>query len=342
MKSSLSPLFLPPVLLALAALLIVLTWSEPPSAPAAAGGPVPSRSLEPIAPLPSQPGLSTSPRVALGARLYHDPQLSIDGTVSCASCHPLPFGTDGHARSIGVGGVPSERNAPSVLNAALNFAQYWDGRAATLPEQVVGPLLDSQEMASSWTHIETVLRTDPDYAKAFAQVYGGPADRHSVTDALVGYLHTLSTPDAPFDRYLRGETTAIDAAARQGYGLFKSLGCASCHQGVGIGGNLFQRLGIIADYFADHPANAADTGRHRITGREDDRHVFKVPSLRNVAVTAPYFHDGSVERLEDAVRIMARYQLGRRLSDDETRLIIAFLDSLTGKLPSPPLTARLP
>ena len=239
-------------------------------------------------------------------------------------------------------GTTGERNAPSVLNAALNFAQYWDGRVATLTEQVAGPLLNPQEMASTWQHIETVLRDDAHYAEAFVHSYGGSADRHTVINALVSYLQTLRTPDAPFDHYLRGEAAAISDDAQRGYQLFKSLGCASCHQGVGIGGNLFQRFGIIGDYYADHPANAADTGRQRITGREEDRHVFKVPSLRNVAVTAPYFHDGSAARLEDAVRIMARYQLGRRLSDEETRLIIAFLDTLTGEFPSSPLTARLP
>lgn len=340
MKSSLSQLLLLPMLIALAALLILLTWSEPPRAPASEHTHRSVRSLEPLAPLPIPAGAPASERVALGARLYHDARLSSDGSVSCASCHPLPYGTDGRARSIGVGGQLSERNAPSVLNASLNFAQYWDGRAATLAEQVIGPLLDPQEMASSWSRIEALVRADGDYAQAFGHVYGGLVDRHSISDALVSYLETLPTP-APFDRYLRGDPAAIDAEARQGYALFKSLGCASCHQGVGVGGNLFQRFGIIAEYFADHPDNAADTGRERITGRVEDRHVFKVPSLRNVAVTGPYFHDGSVARLEDAVRIMGRYQLGRRLSHEETRLIIAFLDTLTGELPSLPTTAYL-
>lgn len=340
MKSSLSQLFLLPLLAALAALLMVLTWSEPASAPSAAAvAHLPTDSLEPIAPLPPEVGTVLPRRAALGARLFHDPRLSIDGTISCASCHPLPHGTDGRRRSLGVGGVPSERNTPSVLNAALNFTQFWDGRASTLAEQVSGPLLDPREMAASWTHIETSLRADAEYAQAFEQAYGA-IDRHSVTDALVSYLQTLLTPNAPFDRYLRGEAAAIDADARRGYELFKSHGCASCHQGVGVGGNLFQRLGVIADYYADHPTSAADTGRQRITGREEDRHVFKVPSLRNVALTAPYLHDGSVAQLPDAVRIMGRYQLGRRLTDEEIHLIVAFLDTLTGELPAAQLAAH--
>lgn len=343
MKSSLSQLFLLPLLAAMAALLMVLTLSQPASAPSAAGvSHLPADSLEPIVPLPSEVGDVLPQRAALGARLFHDPRLSIDGTISCASCHPLPHGTDGRIRSLGVGGVPSERNTPSVLNAALNFTQFWDGRASTLAEQIRGPLLDPREMASNWTHIETSLRADAEYTQAFKLAYDGAIDRHSITNALASYLQTLLTPDAPFDRYLRGETAAINADARRGYELFKSHGCASCHQGVGVGGNLFQRLGVITDYFADHPDNAADTGRQRITGREEDRHVFKVPSLRNVALTAPYLHDGSVAQLPDAVRIMGRYQLGRPLSDEEIRLIVAFLNTLTGKLPEAQLTAQLP
>lgn len=344
MKTGLFHLYPLPILVALAALLIALAWSEPPVAPTHFGPPLSARSEEPLVPLPLPTALPDPRRVALGERLYHDARLSGDGTVSCASCHPLPHGTDGRARSIGVGGTPSLRNAPTVLNAALNYSQNWDGRTATLFEQVTGPLLNPQEMASSWTRIEAVLHADRHYVEGFALAYAGRIERATITDALVSYLRTLLTPNAPFDRYLRGERDAISAEAREGYALFKSMGCASCHQGAGIGGNLFQRLGIVADYFADHPQSAADLGRQHTTGREEDRHVFRVPTLRNIAVTAPYLHDGSIPDLDQAVRTMARYQLGRRLSDQEARLLVSFLESLTGELPSPPSpsTAALP
>lgn len=337
---SLSQLFPLPILAILAAILIALTWSELPSAPAREPLLSPLRSQEPISPVPLQVDVDES-RAALGKRLYHDRRLSGDGTVSCASCHPLPHGTDGRARSIGVAGRPSERNAPTVLNAALNFSQYWDGRADSLAELISGPLLDAGEMASSWELIEAVLKGDPGYVETFTRLYGR-IDRANITDALVSYLNTLTTPNAPFDRYLRGETEAISADARAGYALFKSLGCASCHQGVGIGGNLYQRLGIVGDFFADHPASAADTGRERITGRPEDRHVFKVPTLRNITRTAPYLHDGSLQRLDDTIRLMSRYQLGRQLSDEEVRLLMAFLESLVGDLPTPPSTVHVP
>jgi cytochrome c peroxidase len=291
---------------------------------------------EPIQPLP-QP-LSLDPRtVALGKRLFHDPTLSADGTVSCATCHDLAQGgEDGRTQSIGVGGAVGEVNAPTVLNAAFNFKQFWDGRAGTLEEQVSGPLLNPKEMASDWSTVLATLRNDAEYAQAFDAIYPDGLTETNVRDALATFQRALVTADARFDRYLRGEIGAISAIERDGYELFKELGCVTCHQGVAIGGNMFQTFGKMADYFADRGnIQPADLGRFNVTGKESDRYKFKVPSLRNVALTAPYFHDGQAETLEEAVQIMARYQLGEELDEPDLQALVAFLHTLTGEYRDP-------
>lgn len=294
---------------------------------------------EPIAPLPAPPPQDPA-LVALGERLFFEARLSIDGTTSCASCHVLTEGgDDGLPVSMGVDGRTGAFNAPTVLNAALNFRQFWDGRAASLEEQVDGPLQNEHEMGGSWEHVLATLRNDADYRRDFAALYdGSPPHADGVRDALAAFQRTLLTAGAPIDRYLRGDEAALSERQRRGYELFKEAGCAACHQGANVGGNMFQTFGVMGDYFADRgDPTPADLGRFAVTGREEDRYVFKVPSLRNVALTAPYFHDGSAASLPEAVSTMARYQLGQAMPAANVALIVEFLDSLTGRIPTAPM-----
>lgn len=285
----------------------------------------------PIAPIERPTGLDAR-RVELGRRLFGDARLSGNGKVACSSCHDLQQGGADHlALSVGISGKALLVNTPSVFNAALNFRQFWDGRAASLEEQIDGPLKSPDEMGSSWPAAIAALRGDSDLTERFGERYPQGMDESSIKDALAGFEASLSTPGSAFDRYLLGDSNAIDPEARRGYQLFTSYGCSSCHQGRGVGGNMFQKLGVMADYFADRGnETAADQGRFNVTHDEADRHVFKVPSLRNVALTAPYLHDGSVPTLADVVRVMARYQLGRELEATDVDELVAFLQTLTG------------
>lgn len=332
-----------PLLVALlAGAVLLFVWY--PAAPGATPTPAlrGSSSIDwnpsPISPVP-YPLAASQAKAELGERLFHDPVLSVDRTVSCATCHDLANGgDDGHKVSSGVGGALGTHNAPTVFNAALNFRQFWDGRAPDLTTQVNGPIHNPVEMNSSWALIIERLEAIPEYRRAFADTYGDGITQASITDAIVSFEATLLTPDAPFDRFLKGDEKAIDADALEGYRRFNHFGCASCHQGVNVGGNLYQRFGILGDYFADRGQRTkADLGRFNITGNELDKQVFKVPSLRNVALTAPYFHDGSIETLDEAVAIMGRYQLGRTLRPEDRRLIVAFLNTLTGQYRGAPL-----
>ncbi|MDR1063828.1 MAG: cytochrome-c peroxidase [Azoarcus sp.] len=282
---------------------------------------------------------SSSGKTQLGEKLFHDPHLSADGTISCASCHILANGgDDGRKVSRGVGNAAGTANAPTVFNTVFGFRQFWDGRAANLSEQIAGPLLDPSEMASNWATIIRRIKENAAYSADFRREYNGEISERTITDALVHFELSLLTPNAPFDRFLNGDKAAIDDETLEGFRRFTDYGCISCHQGIGIGGNFFQRFGIIGDYFADRGnITQADLGRYNVTKREEDRYVFKVPGLRNVAVTAPYFHDGSINTLGEAINIMGRYQLGRALSDEDRRYITAFLNSLTGEYRGEPL-----
>jgi cytochrome c peroxidase len=293
---------------------------------------------EALVPLPSVPRLPVE-KVALGRSLFRDVRLSRDNSISCASCHDLStFGHDRRRVSVGVGGAEGSVNAPTVFNTGLNFVQFWDGRAATLEDQASGPVHNPLEMASDWPTVIGKLRQDEAFGREFRRVYPDGFTPANLVDAIAAFERTLLTENSPFDRYLRGDRQAIDDRAKQGYRRFRELGCASCHQGANVGGNMFQRFGIMADFFGDRstrqPPVAADLGRFNVTGQDVDRHVFKVPGLRNVAETAPYFHDGSVARLDDAVALMGRYQLGRELTQDEIGSLVAFLKTLTGLPPA--------
>ena len=280
-----------------------------------------------------------SRKVELGGRLFNDPRLSRDGSISCAHCHNLGTGgVDRMRRSRGVGGMEGGINAPTVFNSGFNFRQFWDGRAETLEDQVDGPLQNPIEMADTWPQALAAIAQDPQYNTAFKAIYRDGVQRKNVKDAIATFERSLITPNSRFDRFLRGDQAALNTEEQAGYSLFKRVGCASCHQGLNIGGNMYQKLGIMEDYFAARGlVSASDLGRFNITKREQDRYFFKVPSLRNVAVTPPYLHDGSAATLEEAVQVMARYQLGKKLRPAEVAKIVAFLRTLTGEYSGKPL-----
>jgi cytochrome c peroxidase len=287
-------------------------------------------SREPIEALPPVPELDPKV-VALGRRLFHEPRLSGDDKVSCSSCHDLAKGgVDSKPLALGVSGKVGLVNAPTVYNSSLNFVQFWDGRAATLEEQVDGPITNPLEMGSSFEKVLAALRADPSYVADFGVLPGGVTEAN-VRRAIADFERTLLTRGSAFDRFLAGDENALSSEARAGYEMFKSVGCVACHQGRNVGGNMFQRFGVLGDYFKDRGhVSDADYGRYNVTHNESDRFVFRVPSLRNVIHTAPYFHDGSAATLPQAVQVMARYQLGRKLSDEQVREIIGFLSSLSG------------
>ncbi|PWE45114.1 cytochrome B6 [Pseudomonas prosekii] len=293
---------------------------------------------EPLKPLPAVPQQNPE-RVELGRQLFNEPRLSLNGNLSCASCHRMEHGgADTTAFSIGFDGQPVAVNTPSVFNASLNFRQFWDGRSISLESQIHEVLQSSAQMGSTWDHVLQTLNTDPTYKSAFAKAYPDGVTQINVQNALTSYERTLVSANSRFDQYLQGNTDALTTEEKYGYQRFKSYGCIACHQGVNIGGNMFQKLGVMADYFeARGNPTEADLGRYLVTKDEEDRNVFKVPSLRNVAVTAPYFHDGSAKTLEDAVDVMFKFQLGRVPSDEDKTLIIQFLKTLTGEWEGKPL-----
>ncbi len=297
-----------------------------------AGG---TRVNEPL--LPLQPFKNLDPaKVALGDRLYHDVRLSADNSTSCASCHDLSTnGSDSRASSIGIGGAVGPIKAPTVYNAAYNFVQFWDGRAATLEEQAAGPVHNPIEMGSNWEQVLDKLGRDEELVEAFEALYPDGLTPDNITSAIADFERSLITADSPFDRWLKGDESALNELELRGYQLFKSYGCSSCHQGRNVGGNLYASMGAIGDYFGHRgrPVVEADLGRFNVTGEEADRHFFKVPSLRLVARQKYYFHDASQTRLSDAIRIMGRYQLGREIPDQDIDAINAFLHALVGSHP---------
>ena len=283
-------------------------------------------SSELITPIPTHMHVNAA-KVQLGKQLFFDTRLSKDDTISCATCHDLQNGgDDGLKVSFGIRGQTGTRNAPTVYNAVFNFRQFWDGRAKTLQDQAVGPIENPVEMGYNFPDLVKKLDTTK-YKKEFAKIYKDGITKKTITDAIAEFEKTLITPNAPFDLYLKGDTNAISQEAKEGYELFETKGCISCHQGVNIGGDLYNKFGVFKD------ANSSDLGRYEVTKRERDKGYFKVPTLRNIAQTAPYFHDGRTSDLGEAVRLMADYQLGRKLSDEEVAKIVAFLKTLSGKLP---------
>lgn len=286
---------------------------------------------EPIQPiLPAQ--ITDPAKVELGKQLFFDPRLSRSGFISCNSCHNLSMGgSDNLQTSIGHNWQQGPINSPTVLNSSLNVAQFWDGRAADLKEQAAGPIANPGEMAFTHTLAVDTLRSIPQYSDAFARVYGvEQITIDEVTDAIAEFEETLVTPFSRFDRWLLGDTQAMTENELRGYQLFKDTGCVACHNGPAAGGNSFQKMGLVSAYETANPAE----GVAGLTGQDADRFKFKVPTLRNVELTYPYFHDGAYWTLEEAVDVMARLQLGRQLGDEDIASITAFLKTLTGQQPS--------
>jgi cytochrome c peroxidase len=275
---------------------------------------------------------SSAPKIALGKSLYMDTRLSKNDKLSCNSCHNLDtFGVDNEPTSPGHEGKRGGRNSPSSFNAALHVAQFWDGRAKDVEAQALGPVLNPIEMGmESDAAVVAKLKKDPKTVAAFKEAFPGekdPLTYHNIGEAIGAFERTLITPSR-FDAFLKGDDAALTDAEKAGGKLFVQTGCTACHMGATLGGQIYQKLGLVKDYPTE------DLGRFEVTKNEADKKFFKVPSLRNVAKTGPYFHDGSVKTVEEAVSKMAEYQLGKNLSQDEVASIVTFLNSLTGTIPA--------
>ena len=300
---------------------------------------------EPIQPILPVQNINLA-QVELGKKLYFDPRLSKSGFISCNSCHNLSMGgTDNLKTSIGHNWNQGPINAPTVLNSSLNFVQFWDGRAADLKEQAGGPIANPGEMVFTHTLAVDVLQSIPGYVREFKQVFGtDTVTIDQVTQAIAEFEKTLVTPNSRFDQWLLGDKDAITPTELAGYNLFKNSGCVACHNGAAIGGASFQKMGVVEPY----QTKAKVEGRAAVTGKDEDRFKFKVPTLRNVEMTYPYFHDGEAQTLTEAVDIMGRLQLGKKFSDKENAQIVAFLKTLTGDQPAfqmpilPPSTEKTP
>jgi cytochrome c peroxidase len=286
---------------------------------------------EPIQPI--RPATVTNPAlVELGKKLFFDPRLSKSGFISCNSCHNLSLGgSDNLPTSIGHNWQKGPINAPTVLNARFGVAQFWDGRAKDLQEQAGGPIANPGEMALGHDVAVEVVRSIPGYVDEFTRVFGTPdVDITRITKSIAAFEETLVTPNARFDRWLEGKDAALTRQEVDGYKTFKSSGCPMCHNGPAAGGSTFQRMGVVEPYKTDNPA----IGRAAVTGKDFDRFNFKVPTLRNVELTYPYFHDGAAATLSEAVTTMGRVQLGREFTPEENANVVAFLRTLTGDQPS--------
>ncbi|WP_230516794.1 MULTISPECIES: cytochrome-c peroxidase [unclassified Janthinobacterium] len=296
----------------------------------ALSGALHAASKEPIQPITAAK-VANPAMVELGKKLFFDPRLSRSGFISCNSCHNLSMGgTDNIKTSIGHNWQRGPINSPTVLNASLNVAQFWDGRAKDLQEQAGGPIANPGEMAFTHELAIDVLASIPAYRAEFRQVFGqDKLTIEQVTRAIAAFEEVLVTPGARFDQWLSGKKSALTKDELAGYQLFKSSGCIACHNGPAVGGNTFQKMGVVEPYKTAMTAQ----GRSAVTGKDADRFNFKVPTLRNVELTYPYFHDGEAATLTQAVDVMGRLQLGRTFTPDENAKLVAFLKTLTGKQP---------
>ena len=324
---------------------IVLDWVASVRAELYADGLAGDRANEPVRPIDQKLEYDQA-KAALGFALFHDTRLSVDNTVSCASCHALETaGVDNHQYSHGVNDQLGGVNAPTVFNAVYNFVQFWDGRAATLADQAAGPPLNPVEMASeSFDQIIAKLKTDKKFVREFNAVYPDGLTAANLTDAIEQFERTLVTPNSAFDKWLLGDDSAITAEELEGYELFKKYDCATCHVGPNLGGLSYELMGLRRHYFAERGLELTheDNGRFKETQLERDRHRFKVPGLRNVEHTWPYYHDGTRETLEEAVSDMGLYQSGVELKAAETDKITAFLKTLTGEYNGAPIRSDNP
>ncbi len=294
-------------------------------------------SLPSKAPAPTN-NPTTTEKVELGRMLYHDPRLSSTGTVSCASCHnTMAGGEDNRAGSMGVNGQVGGRSAPTVWNAAFNTVQFWDGRAESLEAQAAGPVTNPIEMGmKNWDQVVTRLKAIEGYQHLFTKAFGKDSiSKDNTTKAIAAYERTLITPDSPYDYYVNGDQSALTAQQIRGMEKVAELGCTSCHSGAAFNGaGTFQKFPVNDNgYFEAKFDFKKDKGLAEVTKKKKDEHFWKVPTLRNITLTAPYFHNGSVKTLKKAVAIMAKLQLNKDLSDNEVADIVAFLHALTGKFP---------
>jgi len=284
-----------------------------------------SFSKELITPIPTKISIDFN-KAKLGEKLFNETRLSKNNTISCATCHILEEGGDDNlAVSIGINNQEGTRNSPTVLNARFNSNQFWDGRAKDLKDQAKGPIHNPIEMGSNFQEVISKLNKDKNYKLQFNALYSDGITGDNITDAIAEFEKTLITPNSRFDKYLNGVQDALSKEEIEGYQLFKEYGCISCHNGINIGGNLMQKIGVIEDF------KTKDFGRYNVTKRNEDKFYFKVPSLRNIYLTSPYFHDGTTETLNEAVDKMAYYQVGYTLKEEETNKIILFLKTLTGE-----------
>ena len=289
-------------------------------------------SSAPIQPIPLESGQAHN-KVLLGKMLFNEPMLSHDNIFSCASCHQIEQGgDDGLDRSITNKGERNIINTPTVFNIRYNFRQTWEGFFKTLEDQAEGDILYPEHGNSKWPEVIAKLQVGDKYKKQFKAVYKSDITRLNIMDAIATYERSLITPNSRFDQYMRGNENIITKEEKLGYKYFKEYGCVACHQGINVGGNMFQKFGLFDDYFKWRGnVQPGDYGRFNVTKNEKDKFIFRVPSLRNIAVTSPYLHDGSVKDLDEVVTIMAKYQLGTSIQKDKISAIVAFLKTLTGK-----------
>jgi cytochrome c peroxidase len=279
-----------------------------------------------ITPIPTNLPVNKE-KVKLGELLFNDTRLSKNNTIACASCHFLDEGGDDNLPvSIGIYGLKGDINAPTVFNSVFNFRQFWDGRAKSLAEQALGPIENPIEMGNNFKELIPKLKKT-EYNKLFLNIYKDGISKDNIADAISEFEKTLITPNSPFDKYLKGDIHAITKNQKEGYQLFKEKGCISCHHGVNVGGNLYSKFGVIVN------PNIKHLGKYNFTKKDKDKYYFKVPSLRNIEKTLPYFHDGSIDNLNKAVKLMSLYQLGREITDMEVSKIVEFLKSLNGVIP---------
>lgn len=286
---------------------------------------------EPIQPI-ELPKIKNPAMVELGKKLFFDPRLSKSGFISCNSCHNLSMGgSDNLKSSIGHNWQKGPINSPTVLNSSLNIAQFWDGRAKTLKEQAGGPIANPKEMAYTHELVVATIASINGYREQFKKVFGtDKIDIDKIEEAIAEFEQTLATPNSKFDKWLKGDDKALSEKELAGYKLFKEAGCIACHNGQNVGGGSFQKMGVTKEYITENTA----IGRAGVTGKDADRMFFKVPTLRNVELTYPYFHDGAANTLEQAVDTMGKLQLGREFTTEEQSKIVAFLRTLTGDQPS--------
>lgn len=285
-----------------------------------------------------EPGDPNTPIAQLGKKLYYETRLSANGEMSCNTCHPIAsYGVDNLPTSPGHDGSKGTRNSPTTLNAYFHTTQFWDGRSPDLADQAKGPVLNPIEMGlQSADEVVAILKADDQYPEMFAEAFPGdedPVTFDNFADAIAAFEETLATP-AAFDKFLSGVSTVLTEDQKEGLSLFIETGCIACHIGPGLGGTMMQRFGLVhGPYWEYTGSELKDKGKAEVTGNPGDEMIFKSPSLRNIEKTSPYFHDGSVESLEEAVRIMAKTQLGRELSDEQVAKMVEFFKSLTGKIP---------